>query len=95
MTRGGEVDAAVLAVLPASAAGRMRGEAVWLAVMDHVPDAARQEVTAALLRLAAAGEVIRWTRFARPGQGGIERWYRAARAHGAAAVAAEPSLFDP
>jgi hypothetical protein len=96
VTKGAEVEAAVLSVLPASAAGRMHGEAVWLAVMDHVPDAARQEVTAALLRLTAAGEVIRWTRFARPGQGGIERWYRAAQGHGApAAVAAAPSLFDP
>jgi hypothetical protein len=91
VTRAGDVEAAVLAVLPVSAVARMHGEAVWLAVRGRIADAGREEVTGALLRLAAGGAVIRWTRFTRPGQRGIERWYRADARHGTVPV---PSLFD-
>jgi len=94
VTREAETEAAVLAVLPSHAAARMHGEAVWLAVRDRIPDAARGEVTAALLRLAGAGAVIRWTRFTGPGQGGIERWYRAGTPGTGGAASSPPGLFD-
>jgi hypothetical protein len=93
VTRHGQVETAVLSVLPGNAAARMHGEAVWLAVRDRVPDVGREEVTGVLLRLAAEGRVIRWTRFARPGQGGIERWYRAG-GKTPGGEAGPPSLFD-
>jgi hypothetical protein len=94
VTGGDEIAAAVMAVLPGNAAARMHGEAVWLAVLDRIPGARREEVTGALLRLTAQGRVIRWTRFARPGQGGIERWYRADSPAEGAVPPRAASLFD-
>jgi hypothetical protein len=92
VTREDRVRAAVLAVLPGGVRGRMHVQQVHLAVREAIADVTVQEVTAALLLLAGHGRVIRWTRFARPGQGGIERWYRAGAPRGAQA---EPDALFP
>lgn len=93
MTRDDQVRAAVLRVLPGGVRGRMHVQQVRLAVREVIGDVTLPEVTGVLLGLAAEGRVIRWTRFARAGQAGIERWYRAGDGGTGHVVPAADSLF--